>query len=79
MGLDRPVSPNPYDLHALARLRAGIPLDGSSGSVSEPFRPIVDHLADLDPTDRGKALDGFLKAPGLDSAWMVQALTNLDP
>ena len=69
---------SPLDAWTLRRLVTGHELNGGLATVSEAFRPLADHLAELPPDGRPSAWHGYLCGrPDRDA--MVKALADADP
>src|SRR5262245_14730407 len=70
--------PPPYDCWILARLLSGQPLDGELASISEPWRPIAEHLDAMPPGGRQAPWDGFLIGRS-DPGAIIHAVADVDP
>src|SRR4051812_5078043 len=68
-----------FDAWTLARLVAGLPVNGELQAVSRPFKDLAAHLAGLPPEARQIALDGFLRHPGIDGERIIRAIDDADP
>jgi hypothetical protein len=66
------------DAWTLARLVAGLSVNGELQAVSESFGPIARHLADLAVEDRRIALDGFLLG-SVDGERIALAIDAINP
>src|SRR3954447_11839906 len=67
-----------FDAWVLRRLLTGAALDGEPEAVSEPWRPIADHLAALPVDDRLDAWKASL-ADRDDRDQVILALATVDP
>src|SRR5579885_3630046 len=68
----------PGELHALARLLSGQPLNGELAALSGPFRRLAERLDALPAEGRPTALQGFLAARD-DGDALFNALAGIDP
>jgi hypothetical protein len=68
----------PLDFWVVRSLVTGRLLNGEAEAVSEPFKPLVEHLAKLPTEARQGALDGFLCGRS-DADELVMALAGVDP
>ena len=68
----------PFDCWLMARVLADQPLDGHVAAMSDPWRVIVERLANLAPEARG---DAFAAIVGIrdDADEIVKAVAGQDP
>ncbi|MGP0065933.1 MAG: hypothetical protein ACLQGP_20330, partial [Isosphaeraceae bacterium] len=71
--------PTPFDAWVVARLMADLPVTAAElAAVSDPFRPLAEHLAGLPLASRQPALGGFLSGQP-DRTAIEAALVAVDP
>jgi hypothetical protein len=69
----------PLETYVLAKLLAGIEPNGELGRVSEPWRPLVNHVAGLPAEHRVTAVEAAYRMPGFDPDALVRQLAGIDP
>src|SRR5262245_23267074 len=68
---------HPADCWILGRILADQPINGELSLLSDPFRPIVDHLLGLAPDARSAPWGGFLCGRP-DGGELIKAIADID-
>ena len=73
------MTPTSRDVWALSRVIADCLAEDDLQGVSRPFKPLIEHLANLPVDARQIALHGFLNHPSMDRSAIIRRMDDDDP